>query len=140
MAKTLFPETMSFEQPPKTRGVQDDRFGGRRTPLYLLAWRIDPRDLPTAELAALADAYLMRWVYLCEIDPPARITPWPSMKTAVKHNDDDGLYFVVATNLKDPTYFTLDDFKHGKTALPSVYDFLDVNVHDTFKWYRKGMK
>ncbi|KAJ7049430.1 hypothetical protein C8F01DRAFT_1352274 [Mycena amicta] len=133
--KSPFPATLPFDEPPPIRGTLVD---SRATPLYILAWRFDRFSIPLCPISDTHGRFIRRWVKNCNENPPLHILPRPAIKTWVRDIDDIDLYFAVATNVGDPTRWTMDDFEYAKDALPEVHGFLEVNVDETFMWYRMG--
>ncbi|KAJ7049431.1 hypothetical protein C8F01DRAFT_1265349 [Mycena amicta] len=134
MAQTSpFPATLPFDEPPPIRGTLVDN---RATPLYILAWRFDRYSIPLGPFDQTKGRFVRRWVRACNENPPLHVIPRPSLKSSVRDIDDIDLYFTVASNVGDPTRWTMEDFQYARDALPEAHAFKNVNVEETFMWYR----
>ncbi|KAF7294183.1 hypothetical protein HMN09_01146700 [Mycena chlorophos] len=138
MSKNPFPVSLPRTEIPRLRGTQQR--GKGKTPLYYLAWRVDPLDIRSGcDYDAFADDFVDKWN---AIDKPVSGThkrPQPFFQLWLGGLEDEDVYFVVATNNRDPKTITEEDIQYAKAALPEFFPQakVDLDSDEVFRWYRK---
>ncbi|KAF7295404.1 hypothetical protein MIND_01080000 [Mycena indigotica] len=139
--RTRFPATLPFDQPP-ARVDQDDPRGV--TPLYILAWRVPPRDLGLypRQFSTVNPYYTKMWCEAREKEDMKQHISRPLVFNCIRDDEDsDVMYFVVDSNNKRRR-IALDslDMRLAKETLEEFYDPRDepdAKLGNPL-WYRVG--
>ncbi|KAF7295418.1 hypothetical protein MIND_01081400 [Mycena indigotica] len=141
--KTRFPTTRPFTDPPAMLG---ERVAEGLTPTYILAWKIDRRELCSAsKLYRFVDSEYERcWLERLEkedIEPLSVSRVWVD-KCIYQDDDYDTFYFVLGTNhIKSDLALKpgCRDVRLAKAAFLDVWDPFDKTTDPGEPvWYRFG--
>nr|GAT43570.1 predicted protein [Mycena chlorophos] len=140
MATNSFPVSFPRNEGPPLRGTKEPGMG--QTPLYYLAWKVNPRSIIPGRSGKCFDGFrhdfVDKWNQNIRAKPAERKPPHPSLKLWLGGVDDENIYFVAANNNRDPATITEEDIQYAKDALPSFRPRakVDIDSDTVFRWYR----
>nr|GAT46512.1 predicted protein [Mycena chlorophos] len=144
MAPKSFPASLPRNESPPLRGTKQPGLG--RTPLYCLAWKVNPRDIIPGKygrsLDVLHHEFVDQWNRNIRVGgkpiTTERRIPHPSVEMWLGGYEDHDVYFVAATNTLDAAAITDADIQYAKDALPSFKPRANVDIESdsVFRWYR----
>ncbi|KAF7294186.1 hypothetical protein HMN09_01147000 [Mycena chlorophos] len=142
MSPNPFPASLPRDHNPQRRGTQEQ--GKGKTPLYYLAWRVNPHDIVAGKRGYRLDSlrldFVGRWSakVLAKPDSGERKRPQPTFKMWLGGLEDEDVYYVVATNRRHPATIMEEDIQYARDALPSFDpdSEVDLDSDEVFRWYR----
>nr|GAT59712.1 predicted protein [Mycena chlorophos] len=142
MPRKSFPESRLPEDKPPKRGEIVP--GKGKTPLYILAWRLLPRNLVSGPRGgshiSLHDDFVLRWANNVRANPADHILQRPAVVSFFGGLKDDHVYFVAASNNEDPENYDPKDLEYARNALPKIQQWIadEIDVEAGLRWYRRG--
>ncbi|KAF7332623.1 hypothetical protein MKEN_00145100 [Mycena kentingensis (nom. inval.)] len=131
-----FPISLAFEQKPPLRDTEIE--GRGLTPTYYLAWRLEMEDYDYQTDTVDSDEFRERWLQAIQGTRRARSMTIAPFVSSILHADpqDSSVYFIVATNTRDPGSFKEDDIEYAQRALPKIHPHRRVELDAVFRWYK----